>query len=467
MMAHKLPRLSKSILDLPQLITATKFEEIASVLEDRNSGIYEAASHAAQLSSDHMEYNSGDLVEGSVGILRVEGPTTYKKTGWEAYCGGCSYQGLLEQMDEIVSNREVTKVLMLVDSSGGEAYRAFSTSRELRKKADAAGIKIYAYVDGMAASAGFALASAAHEVIMNPDAQCGSIGVVIRLANNNKKLEEDGITVKYITAGASKVPFDENGEYRNDFISDLQVKVDSLYGQFVDHVANMRGISADVVRGTDAKMFSSDDCLRLGLVDKIMEGEEFYTYLSEVPESEINEDVTTPPKDQTIDINPNSKQKDKKSMSAEFQVDPAEFAKMQAQMEQQASMLAAYQAKEAQMATEKLSAQLDTTPFLAECKESLLTFFMSADVKEDHKSLMNSVIAAANASNESVLMEAASQVTEAQSKVEAAALEVEQVKTEFATTVTSTSAELKEEAQGNSVLQGKIAALKAAQVKTK
>ena len=198
-MAHKLPRLSKSILDLPQLITATKFEEIASVLEDRNSGIYEAASHAAQLSSDHMEYNSGDLVEGSVGILRVEGPTTYKKTGWEAYCGGCSYQGLLEQMDEIIANREVTKVLMLVDSGGGESFRCFEYSRLLRKRADAAGIKIYAYVDGMAASAGFALASAAHEVIMNPNSECGSIGVVIRLANNNKKLEEDGITVKYIT----------------------------------------------------------------------------------------------------------------------------------------------------------------------------------------------------------------------------------------------------------------------------
>lgn len=464
-MAHKLPRLSKSILDLPQLITATKFEEIASVLEDRNSGIYEAATHAAKLSSGEMEYGAGDLVEGSVGVLRVEGPTTYKKTGWEAYCGGCSYQGLLEQMDEIVANREVTKILMLVDSGGGEAYRAFQCSRDLRKKADAAGIKIYAYVDGMAASAGYALASAAHEVIMNPDAECGSIGVVIRLANNNKKLEEDGITVKYITAGASKVPFDENGEYRPDFISDLQTKVDSLYGEFVNHVASMRGISSEVVTSTDAKMFSSTDCLRLGLVDKVMEGEEFYTYLSEVSESEINEDVTTPPKDQTVNIKPNSDKKDKKSMGTELQVDPAEFAKMQAQMEQQASMLAAYQAKETQMATEKLSAQLDNTPFLAECKESLLTFFMSASVGEENKTLMNSVIAAAQASNEAILTEAANQVTEAHGKVTAAELEVESVKTEFASNVNSTSAELKVPVAGSNVLAEKIAKLQAAKTK--
>lgn len=465
-MAHKLPRLSKSLLDEPQLITAAKFEEIASVLEDRNNGHYEAAISAAELSNDYMTYESGDLVEGSVGILRVEGPTTYKKTGWEAYCGGCSYQGLLEQMDEILSNREVTKVLMSVDSGGGEAFRCFETARQLRKKADAAGVKIYAYVDGMAASAGFALATAAHEVIMNPNSECGSIGVVIRLTNHNKMLEKDGITVKYITAGASKVPFDDNGEYREGFIADLQIKVDALYGEFVDHVANMRSISTDVVRNTDAKMFTSADCLRLGLVDKVMEGEEFYTYLSEVPESEINEDTTTPPKEQVVEIKPyKDKKKDNKSMSAEFQVDPEVFAKMQAQMEQQAAMLAAYQAKETQLATEKLSAQLDTTPFLAECKESLVSFFMSASVGEEHKTLMNSVIAAAQASNEAILTEAATKVTEADEKVKAAVLEVEQVKTEFATSVTSHNAELNVPAQGSNVLAEKIAKLQAAKTK--
>jgi signal peptide peptidase SppA len=467
-MAHKLPRLSKSLLDLPQLITAAKFEEIASLLEDRNDGIYEAASHAAKLLNDEeSKYGSGDLVEGSVGVLRVEGPTTYKKTGWEAYCGGTSYQGLLEQMDEIVSSKDVKKVLMLVDSGGGEAYRAFQCARDLRKKADAAGVKIYAYVDGMAASAGYALASAAHEVIMNPDAECGSIGVVVRLVNQNKRLENEGITVKYITAGASKVPFADDGSYRPDYISDIQSKIDSLYTDFVDHVANMRSISADVVRGTDAKMFTSSDCLRLGLVDKVMEGEEFYTYLSETPETESNEEIVSPPKEDTVNIKPksNNTQKDTKSMSAELQVDPTEFAKMQAQMEQQAALLAAYQAKETQLAKETLSAQLDNSPFLAECKEPLLNFFMSADVNDAHKELMNTVIGAANASNESVLADAVAQVTEAQSKVEAAEAEVESVKTEFATSVQSVQLEVKEQVQGSNVLAEKIAKLKAAQAK--
>lgn len=459
-MAHKLPRLSKSILDLPQLITAEKFEEIASVLEDRNNGLYEAASNVANLSNDYMEYSSGDLVEGSVGILRVEGPTTYKTTGWESLCGGCSYQGLLEQMDEIVSMREVTKVLMLVDSQGGEAYRAFETARELRKKADAAGIKIYAYVDGMAASAGYALASAAHEVIMNPSAECGSIGVVVRLVNQNKRLDNEGITVKYITAGASKVPFDDNGEFREGFIADLQSKVDTLYGEFVDHVSNMRGIASTVVRDTEAKMFTAPDCLRLGLVDKVMEGEEFYTYLADIDELEANEDVTVPPKEDPIEIKPYKK--DKNCMT-DLSIDPSAFAELQEQMKQQAEMLAAYQAKELQLEKEALLAKFDTTPFLAECKEQLAGFFMSKDVGAEYKELMNSVIASAQASNESILTEAANQVTAAQEKVTAAEAEAEKVKAEFSTTVHSVQAELKEPASGKNILEEKIARLKAAQ----
>ena len=466
-MAHKLPRLSKSILDLPQLITASKFEEIASFLEDRNDGIYEAANHAAKLyNDDEGKYGSSDLVEGSVGVLRVEGPTTYKKTGWEAYCGGCSYQGLLEQMEEITSNKDVKKILMSVNSGGGEAYRAFQCARDLRKKADAAGVKIYAYVDGMAASAGYALASAAHEVIMNPDAECGSIGVVVRLVNQNKRLEEEGITVKYITAGASKVPFADDGTYRPDYISDIQTKIDSLYTNFVEHVADMRNISADVVRGTDAKMFTSSDCLRLGLVDKVMEGEEFYTYLSETSETEINEDsLSPPPKEDTVNIKPKSKlitqQKDTELMSAELQVDPSEFAKLQAQMEKQSAMLAAYAAKETQLATEKLSAQLDTTPFLTECKEPLLSFFMSADVNEDHKSLMNSVIAAAQASNEATMAEAVAMGVEAQTKVDAAEAEKETIKKEFSSQLSSPTKPELSKSDLASTLKANVAAAKA------
>jgi ClpP class serine protease len=333
-------------------------------------------------------------------------------------------------------------------------------------RSDAAGVKIYAYVDGMAASAGYALASAAHEVIMNPDAECGSIGVVVRLVNQNKRLEEEGITVKYITAGASKVPFADDGTYRPDYISDIQIKIDSLYTNFVEHVADMRNISADVVRGTDAKMFTSSDCLRLGLVDKVMEGEEFYTYLSETPETEINADsLSPPPKEDTVNIKPNSniitQQKDTELMTAELQVDPSEFAKLKAQMEKQSAMLAAYAAKETQLATEKLSAQLDTTPFLANCKESLLSFFMSSDVNEDHKSLMNSVIAAAQASNEATMAEAVAIGVEAQTKVDTAEAEKEAIKKEFGVKVSSDASPEFNKEDLAAVLKANIAKTKA------
>ena len=56
----------------------------------------------------------------------------------------------------------------------------------------------------MSASASYGLLSVCHTIIANPDAQVGSIGVVISLMNNSGALEQAGLKRQFVTAGASK-----------------------------------------------------------------------------------------------------------------------------------------------------------------------------------------------------------------------------------------------------------------------
>lgn len=279
----KLLRLSSQILNTPQLMEASAFNEVEAFFLRRNSeeeGIQLAIKGGRKRKPEDLAYNE----DTGVGVLSIDGPLTYLE--YEPVCGASptSYQQLEKEMQALAAIGAKT-VLMDVDSPGGEAYACFETSRTLRKIADDNGINLIAYVDGTAASAAYGLASAAHEIIMNPQAIAGSIGVVVSLVNTSKAEKAMGLERVYVYAGESKIPFDAEGNFGADFLDELQEKVDDLYMDFIDHVAEMRNINPQSVRETKAKTFTAKKALELGLADQVMTREEFFTYLSEVVET--------------------------------------------------------------------------------------------------------------------------------------------------------------------------------------
>ena len=150
--------------------------------------------------------------------------------------------------------------------------------------ADASDAKIITYIDGMAASACYGLIAVSDEVIAHSDSQAGSIGVVIQLMNNSGKLEKEGYKRKFITSADSKVPFDDDGEFKAEWLAELKESVDTLHTKFVNHVSAYRPMSAEQVDGLQAKVFSADKALSLGLIDKVMDHMEFQEYLEELSE---------------------------------------------------------------------------------------------------------------------------------------------------------------------------------------
>lgn len=286
--AHTLLRLTNRLFSNPQMMEASYFDRIASILEARNEGIVELAlQNKAESSERQLAYNS----DTKVGIIELKGPLTYLH--YEPMCGESptSYQSLVADFKSLV-NQGAKTIVLDTDSPGGEAYGVFETARTLRSIADENGVKILTYVDGMAASAAYALSSISDEIVMNPSAEVGSIGVVVRLRNANKAMKNMGIEDTYVFAGKSKIPFNADGEFAEEFLEDLQEKVNVLYGEFTSHVAQMRGISDEVVKSTEAKTFLADKALQLGLADKVMEVEEFYTYLSTVASGENSKMLT-------------------------------------------------------------------------------------------------------------------------------------------------------------------------------
>lgn len=217
--------------------------------------------------------------ETMIGTIDVKGTLVNRAGQTQACVELTSYERIKSQFQAQV-NEGVKTVVMQIDSGGGEAYRLFGSAKAVRKIADDNDVKIIAYSDGATCSAAFGWASIADEIIANPNARVGSVGVVIQLYNDSKYLEKLGVERSFVYAGKNKIPFDKAGAFTDDFISSLQESVDKSYTQFTDFIATNRNMSVDDVVNTNAKVFDAEEAMKVGFVDKIMEIEEFEEYLN-------------------------------------------------------------------------------------------------------------------------------------------------------------------------------------------
>lgn len=211
-----------------------------------------------------------------VGVLDINGTLMYRSGSMGADCTELtSYEGLKQQATDMIE-AGAKRIVLKVDSNGGMAHGMFSASNYISKLAKQNGVPTAAYVDGNAYSAAYGLTSLADEIVAHPQSSVGSIGVVVALHNDSKMLDKAGIKRQFVFAGENKIPFDNStGEFTDKFISDLQKSVNKTYASFVKHIATNRGISEQVIIDTQASVFDTDEAMQIGLIDKVMELEDF------------------------------------------------------------------------------------------------------------------------------------------------------------------------------------------------
>lgn len=275
-MAHSLFRLYESLYNTPHLITQTSLDPILDYLENRNTIELQVKNSSPKyINPTPQKSDSG------VGLINIHGSLSYKPMA--SMCGEArtSYVGIEEQAEQLIAIG-VKTIVFDFDSGGGEASHAFEYSNDLRKLTDDNGVRTIAYIDKIAASAAYAYACQCNEVIINPSASAGSIGCVIALMNNSKQLAANGIERKYITSGKNKVPFDNDGSFKEEFIDKLQSEVDRLNLEFANHVSKYTGLSVEDINNMEADVFNAEEALEKGLVNKIMTTKQFAAYIAEL-----------------------------------------------------------------------------------------------------------------------------------------------------------------------------------------
>ena len=283
-MAHSLLRLKEKICNTPHLMHPASFEIVIQYLNERNSEDFKLDTAV----EDNRESNSRYSFNKDIGVavLNIDGPLSYKPVTMMGFdCGGASYQQIKEDFTYLVDSGAKT-IAFSVSSGGGEAFQMMPTANYMRKLATENDVRVITYVDGLSASAAYGLSVIADELIMAPSSEVGSVGVLVRLMNDSKALEKEGYERTFISAGDDKIPFDADGSFRKEFLEDIQGKVDTLYEEFTGFVAEHRNLSVEAVKSTQARTFLPKEAIELGLADRVMTLEEFYTHLADTAQKQ-------------------------------------------------------------------------------------------------------------------------------------------------------------------------------------
>jgi protease-4 len=176
---------------------------------------------------------------------------------------------VVEELEGYTEDSSVKGIVIRIDSPGGgvvpsqEIYNAVKNARREGKK-------VIVSMGSVAASGGYYIAAAADKIVANPGTLTGSIGVKMEFPNVEKLLEKIGVKGMVIKAGEFK---DVGSPYRDMTPEEqklLQNVIDDVHSQFIQAVAEGRGLpEADVRSIADGRIFTGQQALSLKLVDQM------------------------------------------------------------------------------------------------------------------------------------------------------------------------------------------------------
>ena len=244
----------------PWLMTPEALQQVIAIAERTGD-----PTALATQNGQRLERTRTVQMRDGVAIVPITGPIFRYANLFTEISGATSTQVLATDLREAIDNKFVTRIVLDINSPGGEA----SGINELANLIyDARGKKtITAYIGGTGASAAYWLASAANQIYADATAVIGSIGVVMSHVDTRKRDARDGVERLEIVSSASPDkrvdPTTESGRAK------VQAIVDAMADVFISSVAKYRSTTADNVKKSYGQggVLVGEQAVRNGMID--------------------------------------------------------------------------------------------------------------------------------------------------------------------------------------------------------
>jgi protease IV len=173
-----------------------------------------------------------------------------------------------ERLDKVERDITVKAIVLRIDSSGGTVAACQEILKEIKKVKKSKPIVVS--MGEMAASGGYYISAEADKIVALPGTLTGSIGVISQIANVTELYQKLGIEMQTFTGGQHKDMYAGLRELTPEEEDIMQKLVDEYYEQFIEVVAQGRGMSQDEVRNlATGQLYSGVEAKEMGLVDEL------------------------------------------------------------------------------------------------------------------------------------------------------------------------------------------------------
>jgi signal peptide peptidase SppA len=163
----------------------------------------------------------------------------------------------------------VNGIALDIDSPGGEVQGNFDLVDRMYAMIQKSDKPVRSFANEHAYSAAYSIASVGDQIIVGRTGGVGSIGVVTSHVDYSKMLEDYGVKLTFIFAGAHKVDGNPYQALPDSVKARIQTRIDAIYAVFVATVARNRKMDEKAIRATEALTYSAEDAVAIGLADKV------------------------------------------------------------------------------------------------------------------------------------------------------------------------------------------------------
>lgn len=202
---------------------------------------------------------------GNVAVITIDGVIDKRISSFEMECyGGVDLSDVDSAIAQAKNDPRVDTVVLDINSPGGSVIGVPDTAQRI---ADLRATKeVHAYINVMACSAGYYLASQADVIAASPSAIVGSIGVYCAILDASEYYAEMGMKMQFIKAGEFKTMGTEWRPLTPDETKILQDGVNTNYAQFKAACTALRQIDDSTMQG---QWFTAEEGKTLNLVDQL------------------------------------------------------------------------------------------------------------------------------------------------------------------------------------------------------
>lgn len=199
----------------------------------------------------------------SVAVLHLHGAIGMGARGLNAQ----AYEPVIEKA---FKKGKPTAVALSINSPGGSPVQSSLIAGQIRRLADETETPVYAFVEDLAASGGYWLATAADEIWADASSVLGSIGVISSGFGLDRFIERHSIDRRVHTAGKSKSMMDPFRPEKAEDIERLSALLEDIHSEFKSQVTTRRGdkltSEQDLFTG---EVWLARRAIELGLADGI------------------------------------------------------------------------------------------------------------------------------------------------------------------------------------------------------